>query len=88
MTDDGHEGLRLAGSAHDLDRADAVGGQKHDLGAPDMLLRGVAIPDQRRQTARSVGEMVKKIPVRMPQTRVHMPEKGVPNGTVMLGGNR
>lgn len=54
-----HAGLRLSGPAHDFDCADSVGGQKHDLGAPDMLLRGVATPDQRRQTraiARRNGE--------------------------------
>jgi hypothetical protein len=29
--------------AHDLAGADPVGAQKHDLAAPDVLLRGVAI---------------------------------------------
>ena len=34
---------------HDaLDGADTVGGQQHDLGAPDVLLRGVGIPAQSR----------------------------------------
>ena len=31
--------------------ANAVRAQQNDLGAPDMLMRGVAIPCERRQTA-------------------------------------
>jgi hypothetical protein len=46
-----HTGLRLAGLAHDLVGADAVRAQQDDLGPPDMLVRRVAIPRQRRQTA-------------------------------------
>ena len=38
-----HACLRRARPAHDLAGADPVGAQKHDLGAPDVLLRGVAI---------------------------------------------
>jgi hypothetical protein len=41
-----HAGLRLAGLPHDLDGADAIGAQQDDLGAPDVLLRRIAIPDQ------------------------------------------
>ena len=44
-------GLRLAGPAHDLDRAEAVGREQHDLGPPDMLLRRVAVADDCLQTA-------------------------------------
>jgi len=42
-----HAGLRLLRPAHDLDRAAAIGGQKHDLGPPDMLLRRIAVADDR-----------------------------------------
>jgi hypothetical protein len=37
-------GFRGAGLAHDLVGADAIGGQKDDLGPPHMLLRAVAVP--------------------------------------------
>ena len=46
-----HTGLRLAGLAHDLVGADAVRAQQDDLGPPDMLVRRVAIPRERGQTA-------------------------------------
>ena len=39
--------LGLAGSPHDLGGAAAVGGGQDDFGAPDMLLRRVAIGDDR-----------------------------------------
>ena len=42
-----HHRLRLAGPAHDLGRAAAVGGGKDDVGAPHMLLRRAAIRDDR-----------------------------------------
>jgi hypothetical protein len=40
-------GLGLAGSPHDLGRTAAVGRRQDDLGAPNMLLRCVAIADNR-----------------------------------------
>ena len=40
-------GLRLAGATHDRDGAQAVGRIEHDLGAPDVLLRRVAVADDR-----------------------------------------
>ena len=46
-----HTGLRLAGLAHDLIGADTVCAQQNDLGPPDMLMRRVAIPRERGQTA-------------------------------------
>ena len=42
-----HHRLGLAGSAHDLGRAAAVGRCKDDFGAPDMLLRRVGIRHNR-----------------------------------------
>ena len=50
-----HTGLRLAGLVHDLMGADAVRAQQDDLSSPDMLMRGVAIPRERRQTAAVTG---------------------------------
>ena len=41
--------LRLAGSPHNLRRAAAVGSRKDDFGAPNMLLWGAAIGDNRRK---------------------------------------
>jgi hypothetical protein len=39
--------LGLAGSPHDLNRAAAVGSRQDDFGAPNMLLRRVAIANNR-----------------------------------------
>ena len=44
-------GLRFAGPAHDLIGANTVGTEQDDLGSPDMLVRGVAIPREHLQTA-------------------------------------
>src|SRR5664280_876397 len=46
-----HTGLRLAGPAHDLIGANTIRAQQDDLSPPDMLVRGVAIPCKRLQTA-------------------------------------
>src|SRR5271163_4005809 len=48
-------GLRLAGLAHDLIGADALGAQQHDLGSPHVLLRCVTIPRKRLQTTAVTG---------------------------------
>ena len=50
-----HAGLRLSSPPHDLMGADAVRAQQNNLGAPDMLMRGIAIPSERRQTAAVTG---------------------------------
>jgi len=42
-------GLAFANRPHDRDGAVAIGRQHHDPGAPDVLLRAVAIPDDRLQ---------------------------------------
>lgn len=44
-------GLGLAGLAHDPVRASALGGEKNDFGAPDVLLRSIALVDQSPQAA-------------------------------------
>ena len=41
-----NSGLGLGSAAHDLVRADAIGGQQHDLSPPDVLLRRVAVLSQ------------------------------------------
>ena len=46
-----HTSLRLAGPVHDLIGANTVRAQQDDLSPPDMLVRGVAIPRERLQTA-------------------------------------
>jgi hypothetical protein len=51
-----HTGLRLAGPAHDLMGANTVRAQKDDLSPPNMLVRSVAVPRQRLQTA-AVGRL-------------------------------
>ena len=50
-----HTGLRLSSPPHDLMGADAVRAQKNDLGAPGMLLGGVALSRERRQSAAVTG---------------------------------
>ena len=66
-------GLRLARPAHDLDGAEAVRRQQHDLGPPDMLLRAVAVTDDRLQAAAVAAVRATEIPGRMPQTRMAKP---------------
>ena len=43
----GQAGIGLAGSPRDLGRAAAIGRRQDDFGAPNMLLRRVAIADNR-----------------------------------------
>jgi hypothetical protein len=52
-------GLGLAGVAHDRARADAFGRQPHDLCAPDVLLRRVAVFDESSQPS-PIGEWDRK----------------------------
>src|SRR3982751_4130333 len=66
-------GLRLAGSAHDLDRAEAAGRKQHDLGPPGMLLRGVAVADDRFQAAAIEGAEGDG------DTGAHAPDSHAPN---------
>ena len=44
-------GLRLAGPAHDLVRAEPVGSEQDDLGPPDVLLWSVAVRNQRLKSS-------------------------------------
>ena len=50
-----HAGLRLSSPPHDLMGAGAVRAQQNNLGAPYMLMQGVAIPSERCQTAAVAG---------------------------------
>ena len=43
--------LLTAGGAHDLDRAQPVGRAEHDPRSPDVLLRAVAVIDDRLKAA-------------------------------------
>src|SRR6201984_13950 len=51
-----HTGFRLAGPAHDFIGANTVRAQQDYLSPPDMLVRAVAVPRQRLQTA-AVGRL-------------------------------
>jgi hypothetical protein len=66
-------GLGLACPAHDLDRAEAAGRKQHDLGPPGMLLRGVAVADDRLQAAAIDGAEGDG------DTRAHVPDSHSPN---------
>ncbi|AWM29807.1 hypothetical protein AOX55_00004371 (plasmid) [Sinorhizobium fredii CCBAU 25509] len=75
-----HAGLRLAGLSHDLDGADAIGTQQDDLGAPDVLLRRIAITDEGSQAlaiGRRNGEGYSC--AHAPHSHTHSP-KGIPYG--------
>ena len=48
-------GLRLVRLAHDLVRANAIGGEHNDPAAPDMLLRCVSVIDHSHKARRSAG---------------------------------
>ena len=78
-----HTGLRLAGLAHDLIGADAVRAQQDDLGPPDMLMRCVAIPRERCQTAAISGlESDGNSGSHAPDSHVSSPA-GIPSGIQM-----
>ena len=65
-------GLRCAGPAHDLNRADALGREQYDLGPPDVLLRRVAIRDNRIEAAAFRGRKRDRDP------RAHAPDSHAP----------
>src|SRR5712691_3141597 len=78
-------GLRLAGLAPDLIGANAVRAQQDNLGPPDMLVWGVAIPRKRLQTA-AIGELESN-----GNSGSHAPDShassplGIPSGIQMSG---
>jgi hypothetical protein len=78
-----HAGLRLARPAHDRVGAEAIGAEQHDPGPPDVLLGGVAVRDQRLQTATLGGCHTHG------DSRAHRPDSHAasPNG-IPLGFNR
>ena len=74
-------GLGHAGLPHDLGRAAAFGGQQHDPGAPDVLLRAVAVDGDSEQAARGrQAETSTMTPVRMPPTCTPTRAGGIPKG--------
>ena len=78
-----HTGLRLTGLAYDLVGADAVRAQQDDLGTPDMLMRRVAIPRERGQTAAISGlESDENSGSHPPDSHVSSPP-GIPYGIQM-----
>ncbi len=75
-----HAGLRLADLSHDLDGADAIGTQQDDLGAPDVLLRRIAITDEGSQAlaiGRRNGERCSC--AHAPHSHMHSPKR-IPYG--------
>jgi hypothetical protein len=50
-----HGGLAGAGAVHDLGGAAAISGQQHNVRTPNVLLRAVAIPYDRRKSLAVVG---------------------------------
>jgi hypothetical protein len=70
-----YAGLGFAGLPHDLDGAHTVAAQQNDLGAPNMLLRRIANPDQRAQALAINRRNGEDIPVRMRQTRMRTRER-------------
>ena len=80
-----HAGLGLAGLSHDLDGTSAVGAQQDDLGAPDALVRRIAVFDDSHQSL-AIGWRNGE-----GYSCAHAPDlafafaKGNPSRTVMLG---
>ncbi len=78
-----HTGFRLAGLAHDFIGADAVRAQQDNLGSPDMLMRCIAIPRERGQTAAISGlESDGNSRSHAPDSHVSSPP-GIPSGIQM-----
>src|SRR5215471_14911938 len=74
-------GVGLAGPAHDLVRDDAVGGEQDDLGPPRVLLRGVAVSDDRLKPP-SIGSRNSDGNPRAHASDSHTHETtGIPQGT-------
>jgi len=54
---------------YDVDRADTARRKQHDLGPPGMLLRGIAVADDRSRRRRSTALRAMVTPGRTPQSR-------------------
>lgn len=82
-----HACLRRACPAHNLAGAEPVGAQKHDLGAPGVLLRGVAILPDPFETLSVRGTQVDDYTAAHPPDSHGRSLMGIPNRTQVSGGN-
>ena len=78
-------GFRLPGSSHDRVRADAIGGQKHYLTPPDMLLRRVAVLNQSLEPTNIGGRNEDRFSCAHRANSHVEPASGIPSGIQMLG---
>jgi hypothetical protein len=80
-----YAGLGLAGLPHDLVRADALGGHKHDLGPPDMLLRRIAVMHQGLEPTNIGGRNGERLScAHRADSHAAIPQ-GIPSGIQMSG---
>ena len=78
-------GFGFARSPRDLVRANAIGGQKHDLSPPDVLLRRVTVPDEGFEPTNIGGRNGERFSCAH-RADSHLPqETGIPCRTQMSG---
>lgn len=82
-----HACLGLARLPHDRSRAEAAGAEQHDLGSPDVLLGGVAIPHHSLKAEAVRWRNFKCDPGAHPAESHGRSLMGIPNRTQMSGGN-
>ena len=80
-----HAGLGLAGLSHDLDGTGAVGAQQDDLGAPDALLRRIAVFDDSHQSLAIGWRNGEGYSCAHAPDSHSLSPKGIPSRTLMLG---
>jgi hypothetical protein len=78
-------GLGLPGPSHDLVRADAIGGQQHDLSPPNVLLRRVAVLNQSFEPTNIGGRERERFSSAHRADSHVEPAPGIPFGTQKLG---
>ena len=77
--------LGLAGLTHDLVRADAIGGQQHDPGPPNVLLQRVAVFNEGLEPTSLGGRDGNGLSCAHSADSHITSEAGIPNGTRMSG---